>query len=352
MKPIFLAVLAGALFGAATPAGKFLLDALPTFEVAAILYLGAALAVVIPVMREPESNHSIKQIGGRRGLKLLLALLCGGVCAPIFFLMGLKAASAASVSMWLPLEAVFTSLLALLIFKEHIGRLQWLGLAGVTLAATLLSYGEGEAGLKAVVFVGMSCLLWALDNNLTSVIDEVSPARITLFKGIVGGIINLSTAFALEKPVFHWHPIVIGLTVGALSYGLSLTLYIRAAQEIGASRAQLFFATAPFWGATMAFAFLAEPAGPTQLFAMLLLVASLVALSRDKHSHSHDHESMSHVHMHTHGQKGDGHHDHAHDASEKLTGSTKHSHWHTHEPVSHSHQHWPDLHHRHLHKSI
>ncbi len=343
MIPIVLAVLAGALFGAATPAGKYLLESLPTFQLASILYLGAALAVSLPVLKEKESN-SLKRLRPGRGLKLLSALLSGGVCGPVFLLIGLKLASAASVSMWLPLEAVFTSLLALMIFREHIGRWQWAGLAGVTLAAALLSYGEGKAGLTAIFFVTLACVCWALDNNLTSVIDEISPARITLWKGVLGGVINLSLSIFLEKQVIAWQPILIGLSVGAVSYGLSLTLYIRSAQSLGASRSQLFFATAPFWGAVTSFLFLSEPVSTAQVIALFLLIGSLIALARDKHSHEHDHEAMVHVHMHSHD---DEHHNHVHQGQ---PASLKHSHWHEHEPLRHSHQHWPDLHHRHSHK--
>ena len=40
-----------------------------------------------------------------------------------------------------------------------------------------------------------------------------------------------------------------GLLVGTLAYGASIALYITAAQQLGATRAQMVFATAPFFGA-------------------------------------------------------------------------------------------------------
>ena len=38
------------------------------------------------------------------------------------------------------------------------------------------------------------------------------------------------------------------LVIGGLSYGASITLYIGAAQRIGAVRSQMLFATSPVWG--------------------------------------------------------------------------------------------------------
>jgi len=45
-RPLLIALLSAALFGAATPASKGLLTDLSAFHVAGLLYLGAALGVV------------------------------------------------------------------------------------------------------------------------------------------------------------------------------------------------------------------------------------------------------------------------------------------------------------------
>jgi len=138
---------------------------------------------------------------------------------------------------------------------------------------------------------------------------------------------------------------VAALAVGALSYGVSIALYIRAAHELGATRAQAVFASAPFVGAALAFAFLGEPIGAVHIAASLLLVPSLVSLFMSQHAHAHAHGALDHTHSHRHD---DGHHLHVHP---DLDPASRHSHPHHHEPLAHAHPHWPDVHHRHRHVS-
>lgn len=137
--------------------------------------------------------------------------------------------------------------------------------------------------------------------------------------------------------------VALAALVGCASYGASIALYITAAQQMGATRAQMVFATAPFFGVALAATALREPISSGQAGAAALLVASLVLLFRDRHSHEHVHEPMAHTHMHRHD---DGHHTHVHPG---LPPPTRHSHLHEHERIVHSHPHWPDLHHRHHH---
>lgn len=188
-----------------------------------------------------------------------------------------------------------------------------------------------------------ACACWGLDNHLTALIDGITPARSTLVKGAVAGAINLTIGMAVDPFRASAAPILAALLVGALSYGASIALYIRSAHELGATRAQAIFASAPFVGAALSLAVLGEPFALAQAAASLLLVASVVALFWSQHAHSHVHETLEHLHSHRHD---DGHHFHEHPA---LAPSARHSHAHRHERLRHSHPHWPDVHHRHGH---
>ena len=135
------------------------------------------------------------------------------------------------------------------------------------------------------------------------------------------------------------------MLVGAFSYGASIALYIASAQQIGATRAQAAFASAPFIGAVLAFGLLGEPFGLAHALAGGLLLVSIVLLFRGQHEHRHVHEPLEHTHSHRHD---DGHHQHHH---ADLPLSTRHAHWHRHDRLEHAHPHSPDLHHRHEHHS-
>jgi hypothetical protein len=175
----------------------------------------------------------------------------------------------------------------------------------------------------------------------------VSAATSTLWKGAAAGAVNLALGTALAPWTASPDAVLAALAIGAASYGASIALYIRAAHGLGATRAQLLFATAPWFGVALAVPLLGESLGPAQLAAAALLAASAALVLRDRHAHFHRHAAQGHTHWHRHD---DGHHQHPHPARAAEEGaSVGHSHWHEHAPLAHAHPHWPDLHHRHEH---
>lgn len=337
-----LAVLSALLFGAATPLSKLLLEALTPFQLAGLLYLGAALGV-LPLMLLRGQMRPIWRIDRTNRWRLLGAVVLGGVCGPVALLFGLELASAASVSMWLNMELVATALLGHFIFKDYLGRYGWLATVGTLAASALLSWQEGPAGIGGGLLVALACLCWGFDNHLTALIDGISPLESTFWKGIVAGGVNLLIGVGGTPLGGDGMVLLQALGLGAFSYGISIALYIAAAQHLGATRGQLFFSSAPFWGVGLAVLLLGEGLGWVQVAAAALLVVSLALLMREGHRHEHSHEAMEHRHWHRHN---DGHHDHVH---AKYPAWLGHSHPHRHEPTRHAHDHWPDLHHRHTH---
>ncbi len=343
MRYLLIALLSAVLFGAATPASKALLSSFGPIQLAGLLYLGAAIGVAPLALRK--SLHTAGAIDRVNLLRLGGAILFGGVMAPVFLLLGLMAASAASVSLWLPMELVATAVIGVLIFKDHLGTYGWLGMAGVIGASLMLGLGEGPAGLGAGLWVLAACVFWGFDNNLTAVIDGITPAQITFWKGLFAGVINIGLGFAAGERMGPMDMVGPALVVGALAYGASIALYVTAARNIGASRAQMFFASGPFFGAALSALALGESFSALQTAAAILLAGSLALVFRDRHEHEHAHEAAEHEHSHSHD---DAHHEHAHEGE---TAVGPHTHRHRHDPVRHSHTHLPDLHHRHSHGS-
>lgn len=335
------ALVSAVLFGIATPFSKTLLADVQANQLAGLLYLGAAACMLPWVARRWREGKPVLPHDRRNRLRLLGAVVFGGVLGPVLLLVGLNHAMAASVSMWLNLEAVATAVLALLIFREHIGRWTWIANAGVVLAGVLLSYDAGWSGWIGLFCVAGAAFAWGLDNNFTAVIDGVSPEDSTFWKGLIAGGTNLAIGTALFPAHVGWDWLA-AVVLGTLSYGLSVALYIRSAHGLGATRAQMVFASSPFFGILLSMLWLGESLSLLQIVAALVLTGSIILLFRDKHEHEHLHEALTHEHEHSHD---DGHHNHAHDPP--VRG--KHTHVHTHEPLAHRHPHWPDLHHRHAH---
>lgn len=337
-----MALISALLFATAAPVSKVLLADLSAFQLAGLLYLGGAIGV-LPLVLRRNQRLSILKLNRKNQLRLLGAILLGGVAGPVFLLMGLKLASAASVSLWLNLELVFTALLGWLIFHDHLGRFGWIGIAGTVTAGVLLSADQGTTGVLAGSLVALACLCWGFDNHFTALIDGISPAYSTFVKGIVAGSSNLIIGITTQSLTAEPSVIGGGLILGAFAYGASIALYIAAAQRLGATRGQSLFATAPFIGVLLSVVLLGESLSMLQIIAALLLVGALFVMFRDRHAHEHSHEPMTHDHSHRHD---DLHHDHPH---EQTAQDGRHSHPHEHLPTVHSHPHWPDLHHRHSH---
>lgn len=343
MYPILLALSSALLFGASTPVGKLLLESLPPFQLAGWLYLGAAIGVAPGVVGSRSRMVSLYRVDQKNLVRLAGAIGCGGVAGPVLLLMGLQRASAASVALWLNLELVATAVLGVVLFRDHLGRGGWIGVGGTLLASMMLSWQGGAVGALALVLVAAACLCWGLDNHLTALIDGISPQQSTFWKGLVAGGVNLAIGLSMETGTGGFFSAAAAVGVGIFAYGISITLYIRAAQYLGATRSQMIFSSAPFFGVGLSMPLLGEWITIAEVVASLVLIASLIILFRDQHAHHHTHEAQQHQHDHNHV---DGHHNHAHgDVGPEET----HHHHHRHEPEVHAHPHWPDIHHRHRH---
>ena len=341
-KFLLTGLLSAFLFGAATPASKILLADIQTQVLAGLLYLGAVLGVLPAVVRTESARRTWRADGRTLGL-LVGAIVLGGIVGPLLLLIALRMASAGSVSLWLNLEFVATVMLGHFVFREYMTTRGWIAAGGTLLAAVLLAGGEGLPGLPAVFLVAGACLCWGLDNHWTALIDGLTPAQTTVWKGLAAGVFNLTLGGLRAGGIGSPGPVVGALAVGAVAYGLSVAMYITAAQGLGASRSQMVFSTAPFFGLLLSVVLLGEPLTGIQAGAALLTIVSLVIVFSEKHRHTHRHAAVAHRHRHDHD---DGHH--AHDPAGAAHGGNP-SHWHVHEPIEHDHAHWPDLHHRHRH---
>jgi len=342
IKLMTIGLVSACLFGAATPASKVLLTGVHPQVLAGLLYLGAAMGVLPAVVRT-KSFRPPWQAGLRTLLLLTGAIVLGGILGPLLLLLGLRVASSGSVALWLNLELVATVALGHFLFHEYLSARGWMAAAGTILAALLLAGGEGDAGVLSVFLVASACLCWGIDNHFTALIDGITPAQTTLWKGLVAGAFNLIVGGTLAGAVGEPRLVMLTILVGALCYGMSLMLYIITAQGFGASRSQMIFSTSPFFGMLLSVAVLGESFTMSQALAAGIIVVSLVLLFTEQHAHVHRHDSIFHQHVHNHQ---DSHHTHEHGG---LPATTNHVHWHEHDPVEHAHKHWPDLHHRHGH---
>src|SRR5262249_14147870 len=151
-------------------------------------------------------------------------------------------------------------------------RRTWLASTLVCVASAELVGFSGAAGAwLAVLFVALAAVGWGLDNNGAATPDTLTPSQITFPKGLRGGLLNLSRVPSLERHSGSLLDVGAAIAIGMLGYGISIVLYIRGAQALGAARSQMIFATAPFVGALVAWTALREPLTPAQGLAFAVM---------------------------------------------------------------------------------
>ena len=230
---VAIALVSALLFGASTPLSKLLLEQVSPFQLAGLLYLGAALGVSPFAIRKRVVQRVVR-LDRANQVRLAGAVVLGGMAGPVLLLLGLRVAAAASVSLWLNLELVATAVLGVVLFRDQLTGRAWVGAGLVVAAALLLSWQEQSAGLLPGLLVALACVCWGFDNHFTSLIDGLTPQETTLWKGLVAGATNLAIGLAVSSWSATAGATVAALGLGALAYGASIVLYIAAAQNIGA----------------------------------------------------------------------------------------------------------------------
>lgn len=335
---------AAALFGMSAPICKLLLGSMAPQLLAGLLYLGAGIALSAWKWSRPKSAETPLRKSDR--WTLLGVVVSGGLLGPVLMLVGLDRVSGLAASLLLNLEGPFTIGLAVLLFREHLGRYGLLAAGLILLGAGLLKLELGAAVVvdgAGVAAIAGACLAWGLDNNLTQRLSGRDPIAIVRVKTLAAGAINLGIALARGNPVPSIALVSGALGIGALSYGASVVMDAYALRWVGAAREAAYFATAPFVGAMMSMLLLGDTLRWLDAAAMGLMVAGVLALLRERHAHAHTHEVLEHEHLHVH----DAHHEHAH--GPEIASGEPHAHWHRHEALTHDHPHMPDAHHRHRH---
>ncbi|MDA8414269.1 MAG: EamA family transporter [Desulfobacteraceae bacterium] len=342
-----LATLSAVLFGISPALCKLVIGEMSPILLAGLLYLGSGIGLSFVLVRQRINIiRETRGISRLHRLKLLCAVLAGGVIAPLCLVYGIKHGKASEVALLLNLETVATTIIAWRIFKEQVSRNVWAGKVLIVLAASviILKSPEGLAFSASGILVVLACIFWGIDNNLTRDVDELPATALAAIKGYGAGLFNIILAAVLGFGTFEAYQIGGALLIGALSYGTSLVFFIGALRKIGSARSSTFFAIGPFIGVLTSLILLHEQPPAFFWLAAALMLAGVLCLYRERHEHPHAHGALTHRHQHTHDQ--DEHHRHLHDEKDN---SEPHDHYHVHERLTHRHVHWPDTHHRHGH---
>jgi drug/metabolite transporter (DMT)-like permease len=282
------AVTAAALFGSVSSLSKPALSDIDPVLLSSMVYLIAA-ATMIPIVKviRHQKNMTVPSIFSlkRKDYFLITAIaLCGAVIAPTLYFFGLKQALASNASILLNGEMAFTILFAILLFKEKLDRIGYVGIVLIFAGLTIVSAGNSLTWILSLsspyslqesisnfrvgfgdMLILLSTLFWAVDNNISKILTKrVNIARIVQLKSAIGGIILLLIT-GIFVPQFI--PIVknINLTqilnivaLGVGGFAASIFFFLYGLRIIGTVKTVIIFSTSSIFGVMFATIFLNE----------------------------------------------------------------------------------------------
>lgn len=269
-----LAVLAAVLYAISIPFSKLLLEHIPPVFLAGLLYLGAGLGVSVLYLLKRDRSEDTRLT--KEELPYTIGMIVLDTLAPIFLMIGLMTASPSSASLLNNFEIVATTIIARMIFKEKISPMLRLAIGLIVCASILLSVDsfEGMGFQVGSLFILLACICWGFENNCTRVLSSKSTHQIVMLKGIFSGLGSIITAVVLEEvaPTFQW--IFFALILGFISYGLSIFVYIKAQNVLGAAKTSAYYSLAPFIGVLLSFLLFGISPNPNFLIACVIMIVS------------------------------------------------------------------------------
>ena len=283
-KAIFYAILAAALYALNAPVSKLLLQNVPPTMMAGFLYLGAGIGMAVMGLVRSGTGHGKQEMRlTKKDLPYTLGMVILDIAAPIFLMIGLTRTTAANASLLNNFEIVATSLIALFIFKEKIGKRLWIAIGLITLSSILLSVEDASSFQFSFgsLFVLAACVCWGLENNCTRSLSHSDPLEIVVIKGFGSGIGSVIIGLAVGEALPLWGDILKILLLGFVAYGLSIYFYVYAQRDLGAAKTSAYYAVAPFIGVLLSFLIFREI--PCALFfvALGIMIAGTWLVNRE-----------------------------------------------------------------------
>ena len=326
LKAIMFAFLAAVFYAINVPISKVLLQHVGPTTMAALLYLGAGIGIGMMSLFNKKDREKAESLT-KAELPYIVGMIVLDIAAPIFLMLGISYGSSANASLLGNFEIVATTVIALILFKEAVTKRLWVAIGLITLSSILLSF-EGTDSFHfsyGSLLVIMATVCWGLENNCTRELSSKSTYQIVMLKGLCSGLGALVIALIKRESFPGIGYIAIALALGFVAYGLSIFMYVRAQNVLGAAKTSAYYAVNPLIGALLAFVFLSESLSWMYVIALIVMVIGSALVVVDTLIRQHDHE---HQHTFTHSHGGSTH-----------THTVRHSHVHKHYLTEEKHRH-------------
>ena len=326
LKAIMFAFLAAVFYAINVPISKVLLQHVGPTTMAALLYLGAGIGIGMMSLFNKKDREKAESLT-KAELPYIVGMIVLDIAAPILLMLGISYGSSANASLLGNFEIVATTVIALILFKEAVTKRLWVAIGLITLSSILLSF-EGTDSFHfsyGSLLVIMATVCWGLENNCTRELSSKSTYQIVMLKGLCSGLGALVISLIKKESFPGFGYIAIALALGFVAYGLSIFMYVRAQNVLGAAKTSAYYAVNPLIGALLAFVFLSESLSWMYVIALIVMVIGSALVVVDTFIRQHDHE---HQHTFTHSHGGSTH-----------THTVRHSHVHKHYLTEEKHRH-------------
>ena len=288
------AVLSAALFGSISTIAKPTLPAtINPVLLSSLVYLVAAMVMTPIAIKSNKSNTNIANIQSviewKDYLYVLVIAILGAVIAPILYFIGLERTSASHASVLLTGEILFTVIIALLFFDEHIKPIGYVGIILVLFAVFIIAIDcNSQIGNHIFrinygdLLIITATLFWATDNNISKIVShKLSPAKIVQLKSIIGGSLLMAIAIGLGIKInINLAQIPNIILLGAGGFAASIFFFLHSLKRIGTIKTILIFSTSSVFGVVFSVAFLHERLQMTLLYTIPIMLGGIYLISR------------------------------------------------------------------------
>ncbi len=284
-KAVFYAILAAIFYSISTPLSKVFLDKIPPVLLAGLLYLGAGLGIglwywILKIKKTKIMEESLN----KQDIPYVIFMVLLDIIAPILLMVGIKIADASSVSLINNFEIVVTSIIALVFFKEKISIKLWIGIILVVIASSILTI-DFENGFNFNVgslLAILACSCWGLENNCTRKIASKNTYQIVTIKGLCCGMVSIAMGLILKENIGEYTYIIYALLLGFVAYGLSIFVYVKAQNKLGAAKTSAYYSLAPFIGVSLSMIITWQRPPYTFFIALVVMIVAIYFVVKDK----------------------------------------------------------------------
>jgi drug/metabolite transporter (DMT)-like permease len=234
-----------------------------------------------------KKSSSIKKIK-KKDLLFISLIGIAESSALITYFFGLHDSTAINASVLNNGEIMFSILLALVIFRERLQKMERIPFSMIVIGMVVLPIGydfyNNGITMSKLVFGDMLLLLagffWAIDINMSNYVsDRIGSQRITQLASFVAGFFALGLILIFQIPFkidFVHMPII--AIIGIVSIGMSTALFITGLKLIGAVRTILIYSINSAFGVVLSGIFLHETVTLTSILSVSVAFLGLYLL--------------------------------------------------------------------------